>query len=114
MSKWFAFIIVGTLVGLLIVHGEVEAVKTGYDIRQLSMRKHELNHRVKTVESEIARLTAYETLEIQMAKDKNQFIQPAYKQIARVQPEHLKEQVVKSDSQIVLAKWFVGTARAQD
>lgn len=114
MAKWFAFIIVGTLVGLLIVHGEVEAVKTGYDIRQLSMRKHELNHRVKTVESEIARLTAYETLEIHMAKEKSLLIQPSYKQVARVHPINLETEELKPDTQIAFAKWFVGTARAQD
>jgi len=56
-----------TAIGLVVVYGELEAVRIGYQIRQLSIQKHELTHRLKKAECEIASMVVPRRLEERMS-----------------------------------------------
>jgi len=52
-----------SLIGLIVVAGEVEIVKTGYDIRRLNLKKHALRHDVNKREYHLANLKTPQKLE---------------------------------------------------
>ena len=84
MKKFIITVTSLTLVALVVVYGEVEAMKTGYDIRQLNIRKRELTHRMKESEFEIATLTAPEQLEEKMLAYRVKLVNPKLLKIAKL------------------------------
>lgn len=87
MTRYLSFLMTVTIVGLAVVYGEVEAMKTGYEIRQLSIQKRELTHRLKEREIQIATVTSPDKLEEKMDAYKVKLASPRTMKIARVSTE---------------------------
>jgi len=84
MKKFIFSVITITLIGLVMVYGEVEAMKIGYDIRQLDIRKREITHQMKEAEYHIAQLTAPERLEESMRAYQVELVKPKLLKVAKL------------------------------
>jgi len=112
MKRFMGFVIFLVGFGLLKVYGEVAAMKTGYEIRQLNIQKDSLLHDRKQLEYETAMLRTPRRLQMWLAKKEVDLSPVKIKMLARV--DALGEE--PRDGRIVprnLAKLFLGTARAQ-
>lgn len=87
MSRYLAVLATVTFVGLAVVYGEVEAMKTGYEIRQLSIQKRDLTHRLKESEFQIATVTSPDRLEEKMDSYRVKLASPRTMKIARISTE---------------------------
>ena len=113
MKKFITCVITLTAFGLIVVYGEVEAMKIGYDIRQLNIRKRELTHRMKSSEFEIASLTAPDYLEARMAADHVHLVNPTFLRIAKVsRPIKIQGEQESSFRNRLLSRLFVTSAQA--
>ncbi len=84
MSRYLMILTTVTFLGLAIVYGEVEAMKTGYEIRQLSIQKRDLTHRLKESEFQIASVTSPDKLEERMESYRVKLASPKTLRIARI------------------------------
>lgn len=100
-----------TATGLLVVYGEVEAVKTGYRIRRQNLRKSELVTEMKGLESEIASLKTPRRLEEWLTDSRMTLTQSRPQRLVRAE----KPRRVSGGSKggpARFAQLFLGTARA--
>lgn len=113
MSRYLMILSTVTFFGLAIVYGEVEAMKTGYEIRQLSILKRDLTHRLKESEFQIASVTSPEKLEEQMGAYRVKLASPKTMRIARIgAPESSQSQTSSAHAGSALTGFFVPTAQA--
>ena len=84
MSKYLLMLTTVTFLGLAIVYGEVEAMKTGYEIRQMSIQKRDLTNRLKECEFQLASVTSPDRLEERMDCYRVKLASPKTLKIARI------------------------------
>lgn len=84
MSRYLMVLMTVTVLGLAVVYGEVEAMKTGYEIRQLSIQKRDLTHRLKESEFMLASVTSPDKLEERMESYRVKLASPRTLKIARI------------------------------
>jgi hypothetical protein len=107
------FLCAFTVLGLWTVHGKMETIKVGYDIRQLNIRKLELTHRMKEAELQIANLTAPDKLQDKMSRFDVKLVNPELKKIARATWDDVPEEnSARADEPTLLAKLFLKSAQA--
>ena len=94
----------------MVVHGEMESVKIGYQIRQLSLEKRDLVHAQKQLEYEIASLKTPERLEAWVATNHVKLGSAKVTRLARLEPRPAGGEKTGVLTQI--AKLFLGTAQA--
>jgi hypothetical protein len=97
--------------GLSIVYGEVEAMKTGYEIRQLSIQKRDLTHRLKEREFQIASVTSPEKLEAQMLAYNVKLSSSHLMKIARLESQET-DASASGQGNSALTRFLVPTAQA--
>ena len=103
-----------TLVGLLRVYGEVEALKVGYDIQRLNLKKLALRERHEEMESRIALAKAPGALEERLLAYRVNLAQPKL-QIARSRPlGATQDKRARKTARDFFDRIFVGTAQAED
>ncbi len=112
MKRFVLSVLAVTVVGLGVVTAEIEAVKTGYAIRQLSLNKLDLVNRMKRLEFEIADLKTPARLERWMSSRNMQLGQTRTVELARVEPETLRPGSRAGGGLARLARLFLGTAEA--
>ena len=110
MTRYLSVLATVTFLGLAIVYGEVEAMKTGYEIRQLSIQKRDLTHRLKESEFQIASVTSPDKLEQRMDSYQVKLASPRTLRIARVASSDTDASRTSSNS--VLTGFLVPTAQA--
>lgn len=98
-----------TFLGLVIVYGEVEAVKIGYDIRQLNILKLELRTNLKEKQLQIASLKAPENLERLMSDFKVELTNPQVFRLAKARNAEVESY---STNRGFFSKMFETTAQA--
>ena len=84
MTRYLSVLATVTFLGLAIVYGEVEAMKTGYEIRQLNIQKRDLTHRLKEREFQVASVTSPDKLEERMGAYRVKLASPRTLKIARL------------------------------
>jgi len=99
-----------TFVGLAVVCAEVEAVKTGYEIRQLNLKKMELANQIKLLEFEIATLKTPRRLEQWMGNARLNLTHS--KTMTLVKNVEEPRRAVDSKNPIHIARLFLGIAQA--
>ena len=110
MKRFVLGVLAVMVVGLGVVTAEIEALKTGYHIRQLNLQKLDLVNQMKHLEFEIANLKTPERLEQWMATSRVKLGQSRTVELARVEP---LPQPAKGNGFTRLARLFLGTAQAQ-
>jgi len=113
MKRFILSIISMTALGLIVVYGEVEAMKIGYDIRQLNIRKHEVKYRIKESEIEIASLTAPENLLEKMVAQQVTLVDTKPMRIARLDGGRVEgDSKSPSGFNALFTRFFVSSAQA--
>lgn len=114
MKKFMVTLISLVIIGLVIVYGEVEAMKVGYEIRKLGIRKRELTHQLKESEYGVATLTAPERLERTMNAYHVKLVNPTLLRVAKLpQDQGLEGQGRQgSNDNAFLARFLVPSAQA--
>ena len=114
MKRFVLTVILTTFVGLAVVYGEVEAMKIGYQIRQLSLKKMELVNDTKLLEFQIATLKTPGRLEQWMGNSHVSLTQSRTLRVARVEdPGSIAASAEGSrKGPVQFARLFMGTARA--
>jgi len=105
-----------TLVGLVVVTYEVESLKTGYDIRNLNIKKREMVVAAKQLEYEVITLKSPFQLEQWIASTEIDLRKPQVMRFAKVQePVILHGEYLKAGSKVpsFVSRWFLGTAQAE-
>lgn len=110
MKRFVLAVLAVTGVGLCVVTAEIEALKTGYRIRQLNLKKLELVNEMKHLEFEIANLKTPQRLEQWMSKSQTKLGQSRTIELARATPS---VKAPKVSGFVRLARIFLGTAQAQ-
>lgn len=113
MSRYLLVLTTVTFLGLAIVYGEVEAMKTGYEIRQLSILKRDLTHRLKESEFQIASVTSPDRLEERMDSYRVKLASAKTLKIARIgAPETGQDSTVSGRNASAFTRFLVPTAQA--
>jgi hypothetical protein len=112
MSRYLSVLVTVTFVGLAIVYGEVEAMKTGYEIRQLSIQKRDLTHRLKESEFQIATVTSPDKLEERMDSYRVKLASPKTMRIARIGSDPGQSRASSGREGSGLTGFLVPTAQA--
>ena len=114
MKRFVLTVVLVTCVGLTVVYGEVEAMKIGYQIRQLNMKKLELVNDTKLLEFQIATLKTPGRLEQWMGKSHVSLTQSRTLRVARAEtPESVTASAESSrKGPVQFARLFLGIARA--
>lgn len=113
MSRYLTILATVTFLGLTVVYGEVEAMKTGYEIRQLNILKRDLTHRLKESEFRIASVTSPDKLEERMDAFQVKLASPKTLRIARIgAPESGLSNAASSHKNSALTGFLVPTAQA--
>lgn len=114
MKRFIFSILLVTLVGLAVVYGEIEAMKTGYRIRQLNMKKIWLVRNQKRLEFEVASLKTPHRLEQWIASQKVELVPSKPLRLARNRPEVGSPAPTQKTRRepIRFAKYLLGTAQA--
>lgn len=106
MKRFVFSVILVTLVGLVVVWGEVEAVKTGYKIRQMTLEKRDLVGRQKLLELEVASLKTPRRLEEWLKTSQVKLTSSRLMKLAGLKPAE------RAQKSAPLARLFVETAQA--
>lgn len=114
MKRFFFCVLLVTLVGIGVVYGEVEAVKTGYRIRQLNLKKLSMITDRKQLEFEVAKLKAPRRLEKWMQTQEVCLSHGKFLKLARRNTEKTDHSASEKPGigLIRLARIFLGTAQA--
>jgi hypothetical protein len=107
LKKYLISLFILTVMGLVIVHGEIAAIRTGYEVRQMNITKQNLMNSIKQLEAETSILKTPRRLENWMTVNRVNLNKPQYEQLARADTRQTSEY---KDS--FLTKLFWGTARA--
>ena len=115
MKRFSLVVVLMTFVGLAVVYGEVEAVKTGYEIRKLNLKKMELANQAKLLEFQIATLKTPQRLEQWMGTSRLNLTHSKTMTLVRAEtPESGAKAASERASRnpIQIARLFLGIAQA--
>ncbi|MBF0253885.1 MAG: hypothetical protein HQL11_02005 [Candidatus Omnitrophica bacterium] len=112
MARILMAIMVWVGFGLMAVYGEVEALKVGYDIRQLSIQKYELTHSIRDRECKIAGLTVPQNLEDRLDHYRVKLAKTPRLKVARALSDKTTPSS-ESGARLLLARVFMGSAEAR-
>lgn len=115
MRRYLLVLTVLTLVGLLRVWAEVEALKVGYDIQRHNLTKLALREYQREMGSRIALAKAPGILEERLLAYRINLAQPKLLEIARSRPTGAaQDQGAGKTGRDFFDQLFVGTAQAED
>ena len=113
MRRFLLFVFTVTLVGLGVVYGEVDAVKTGYRIRYLDIQKRHLHEELRGLELRIAQLKTPRRLDSWMQSARVNLTSSGRIVVARAEADGRETGRPEPRGVAWFARALVGTAQAR-